>query len=406
MIERMAKPIGIIGLLITAGACSEGAPTPIVERDSAGVRIVENVDPQWGEAPAWTVGAEPMTVIGGAEAGEPHQLYRIAGATRLSDGTIVVANAGTHELRAFSESGEHRWSAGRQGEGPGEFRSLTWMDRLGGDSLLSFDQRLDRLTIHDGNGNLVRTFKVGNAGDAGAFPRLPLQDGRLFASARTIFQAGQLETGVRADSTLGLMFSMTGELLDTVGVFPGTESYLETDGRSITVMEYPFGRSTHYATSGSHLHVGHNAAYEVRTYSARGGLERVIRRRGVEKAITAALLNDRIAEILAGIESDAYRQRVEQAYDDLPTREGRLPAYSALAADADGYLWVRDYPEPREAGNEWDVFGPDGRWLGSVEIPPGLDVIEIGTGYVLGVWESELGVEQVRSYPLSRGDGG
>jgi hypothetical protein len=382
------------------GACSETAPAPIVERDSAGVRIVESLDPQWGEVPAWDIGTEPMTVIGVAEGREAHQLYRIAGATRLSDGTVVVANAGTHELRAFSESGEHRWSAGRQGEGPGEFQSLTWMHRIEGDSLLSFDQRLDRLTIYDGSGNLVRSFKVGGSNDVGAFPRLPLHGGRLFASARTLFQASQLESGVRRDSAQGLMFSMTGELLDTVGVFPGTDTYLETDGRSITVVEYPFGRSTYYAASGSQLYVGDNAAYEIRTYSPRGVLERVIRRRGVEKAITGTLLKDRIEEILEGIESDGYRRRVEQIYDDLPTREGRLPAYSEIAADTDGYLWVREYPEPGELGNAWDVFGPGGRWLGSVQMPADLDVLEIGIGYVLGVWESELGVEQIRLYPV------
>lgn len=406
MIDSLGKLIGVSAFVMAVGACVENAPAPIAERDSAGVKIVENLEPEWGEVPAWQVGAEPVTVIGAAtEAGAQHQLYRVAGATRLSDGTIVVANAGTHELRAFTESGDHRWSSGRQGEGPGEFQSLTWMHRFARDSLLSFDQRLDRLTIHDRNGNLVRTFKLRGVAEAGAFPRLPLQDGRVFASARTVFQGGQLETGVRADSTLGLMFSMTGELLDTVGAFPGSETYVETDGRRITVVEYPFGHSAYYATSGSQLHVGHSAAYEIRTYSPRGVLERLVRRGGVERAITATLVERKIEEILAGIERENYRRRVEQVYDDLPTREGRLPAFSEIVTDTDGNLWVQEYPEPGEPENTWNVFGPGGRWLGSVEMSPDLDVIEIGSGYVLGGWESELGVEQVRVYPLSRGEG-
>lgn len=41
------------------------------------------------------------------------------------------------------------------------------------------------------------------------------------------------------------------------------------------------------------------------------------------------------------------------------------------------------------------VFASDGTLLGRVPFPPGIEVLEIGTDYVLGVTEDELGVERV-----------
>lgn len=54
-----------------------------------------------------------------------------------------------------------------------------------------------------------------------------------------------------------------------------------------------------------------------------------------------------------------------------------------------------------------------GAWLGRVELPPGLPmlrgtavrsapVLEIGPDWILGVWEDELGVQQVRLYRLRK----
>ena len=45
-------------------------------------------------------------------------------------------------------------------------------------------------------------------------------------------------------------------------------------------------------------------------------------------------------------------------------------------------------------------FDPDGRWLGTVEMPAGPRVREIGDDYVLGTATDELDVEHVRLHRL------
>ena len=58
------------------------------------------------ESPRYRVSDEPRLQIGSANDGES-ALYRVTAAVRLRDGRIVVANAGTRELKFFDSSGVH-----------------------------------------------------------------------------------------------------------------------------------------------------------------------------------------------------------------------------------------------------------------------------------------------------------
>ena len=51
---------------------------------------------------------------------------------------------------------------------------------------------------------------------------------------------------------------------------------------------------------------------------------------------------------------------------------------------------------------DWWVFEPDGRWLGTVRMPEGLDLSQVGEDFILGTHRDDLGVERVRLYGLTR----
>ncbi len=96
------------------------------------------------------------------------------------------------------------------------------------------------------------------------------------------------------------------------------------------------------------------------------------------------------------------------------------PAYSNLLPDQSGRVWVIrsgrgsynplcDDPEPPRGTECWieeaiiDVFGSDGRYLGSVELPENLDlrpVPFIRDDLVIGVVEDEAGTIMVKRYRL------
>ncbi len=111
----------------TADAGS-GAQSSFTVRDSAGIRIVESTEP--AEDRPWVISDSPLFQVGNVSGRPEYELYRVRGALRLSDGSIVIANGGTDELRWYSLTGEFLHSAGGTGEGPGEFLALasvfTW----------------------------------------------------------------------------------------------------------------------------------------------------------------------------------------------------------------------------------------------------------------------------------------
>jgi hypothetical protein len=50
----------------------------------------------------------------------------------------------------------------------------------------------------------------------------------------------------------------------------------------------------------------------------------------------------------------------------------------------------------------WLVFDPSGVWMGTVELPPNLDLFEVGEDYVLGRSRDEMDVETIRLLRLLR----
>jgi hypothetical protein len=89
--------------------------------------------------------------------------------------------------------------------------------------------------------------------------------------------------------------------------------------------------------------------------------------------------------------------------ESMPIPDHR-PAYSRLVMDSDGFVWAAQYHRRVHSGYSvnWEVFSPEGEWLGGFTTPSGLTVFEIGSDYLLGVYRDELDVEHVQLYGLTR----
>ena len=101
--------------------------------------------------------AEPMFSIGPSqEVNSPYELFRVAGAMRLPDGSVVVMTQGHYEVRRFGPDGTHLWSRGRHGEGPGEFELPELLPTCSSDNrIVIYDLSHYRVTILDNDGELV-----------------------------------------------------------------------------------------------------------------------------------------------------------------------------------------------------------------------------------------------------------
>ena len=96
-----------------------------------------------------------------------------------------------------------------------------------------------------------------------------------------------------------------------------------------------------------------------------------------------------------------FRPRAIRPRGGLPP-SGHAPGYDRLVAADTGEIWARRSMLPRGATAHWDVFQPDGRYLGRVDVPAALRLHGVSDGQLLGVHEDELGVQRVQAWNLRR----
>ena len=387
----------------TATACgdAEEHPSGLVStaRDSAGITIMENERPAPGSRLGWRIGEAPTVSIGALEGDPEYELYQVRDASRLPDGRIIVANAGSGELRVFGESGAHLASWGGRGEGPGEFGDFAapWsVEPWPGDSIVASDLYARRASIFDANGVHGRTFLLEDP-----YYRLHgvLPGGRMFLGTVPSFTAGIMRTGmVRRDIEYAVA-APDGSLHATLRKYPASEWYIFAE-RGMAVYPQPFSHSAIARVWGDLVVINSNDFYEIRAYTPDGAVARIVRRDHDARSPTQADVDEYLAEQYA---DDTEQERAETMAEltDMPLLEA-FPAFGRVEIDLMGYLWVEDYQLPGEPAPAWTVFDPEGRVQGLVEIPPDLTIFEIGEDYILGRVSDDLGIERVQLWSLDR----
>lgn len=391
------------GSVLVASACSGGPvrrSAGAVVTDSAGVTIVTS--PAAMQAfEHWTLAPDPEVRIGSAGGEAPYQLYQVTGAVRLSTGDVVVANGGTNELRWYDSDGTYRFSRGGTGNGPGQYRGLRTLLVLGGDSVLAGDLLLNSAHLYSPEGDLVRSWRIGELGHLVApAPFARLADGTFVAMTER--QLSQPPGYVRSEMVV--VRYRDGQVLDTVAVAPGGESYYSRCGPSnqaICNWSVPFGLRAHAVAHGTRILVGNGDGYVIRVFDPSGHLTAVYRRDVPRGAVTSARVG-RWADSVVAATSDRWKPSARRALAEAPTPDS-LPSFVDLMMDADGDTWVARPDTAADGGASWDVLGPDGAYLTTVEVPRGLKLTQIGDGFLVGIARDENDVESVEVFRIAKG---
>lgn len=394
--------VGLVlaGLIACGGTDGDGSFRSVTVTDSAGIRIVQNSAVP-ADARAWAVHG-PILEIGRWEGDAAYELFGVRGAQRLSDGRIVIANDGSHQLRFYDSTGRHELSVGGEGDGPGEFRAFRFgsLRRFAGDSLLILDAAQSRLSVFDPAGRFVRSLTSPEVFSfailAGVFP-----DGSALVYRQ--FDVGaEMETGVSRPDVEVYHLSTDGSAPSSLGSFPGPENYMHVSNegwaRGVTLW---YGRSLEVAVADDRVVVAPTDRYELRILNRDGKLRGLVRMEHDPVSLRPADFDSVRNRRLRFTEDAESRDRWAQIYDAMP-RPPSLPAFRSIMADADGNLWVQDYTRSAQAGGRWTVFDREGRALGKVVTPDGMWVTDIGSDYLLGVVRDELGVEGVQLWGLAK----
>lgn len=399
------------GWMSLAAACSPGTDRgpQVTMRDSAGVSIAENPTPDDSLANVWWRLDEPELDIGGFDAVEPYALYRVSDALRRTDGSIVVANAGTSEVRFFDAEGSHLRTTGGEGDGPGEFRSLGGLERGEADTLLAFDSRARWISVLSPEGAFVRSIALEGAA---LIPRI---EGRLASGRFLSISAGIGDLSGRQDGTevtrndvALLMLAADGRSTDTLLTTPGPErvfKVMQSSGQimSISLTTPPFGRTPTYALFGDEVYVAPQDAAEIRVFGEDGALRRIVRTGREPEPITEAHLaayeEDRIQRLPEERRAEA---RASGQFGDIPHGDF-VPPYARVTTDLTGNLWVADYADPTDPPNRWTVYDPTGGVLARISLPERLTPYDIGDDWILGRELDDLDVDHVRLYRIVKG---
>ena len=394
-------------LALSLAACSggdAGGEWAGTELDSAGIHLVHNpAEGLWSEGEAWTF--EEDLRIGALEGPVELQFGQITAMDVDAEGNIYVADSQAQEIRVFGSDGSHLRTLGGPGNGPGE---------LGGQLTAVFADDDGRVRVVDLMNQRVNTFAP-DGSSAGSFPLdmtggIPMRweelpSGRLLAQLRGMNMPG-MDAHEEGDPLV--VFSDEGEVVDTVHYLPRGQMMDFSGGvPSFTLFET---EPLWEAGPGGTLLTAVNTDYRVQVRDADASIRHVLtrpfERRPVEEADKEVFL--RLMRQAMEDQGQAPPQAIDMMMDRVSFAES-YPAFGNLLAGPLGSVWVQRILtasdvrgeedveiDPQDLGSpDWDVFDPQGRFLGVVTLPRRFTPMTVREDALYGVWLDDLDVQHV-----------
>ena len=402
------QPAFIVIALATLSVACDRSTIPrstSTERDSAGIRIVESSAPSWEAGKGWRLDSALLTA-GRADGPAVEQLHRVSGAVRLSDGTLVIANGGSRQLLRYDRHANFLGATGAQGEGPGEFQALTWVGRMRGDSIVTWDRGLNRITIFTPAGVYARDFRPTLTENPMSLEvKGALSNGRFLLARSASFISATGSEGIQRQPITGWVIDSAGVERASIGPFPGEAISLspaKSPPGAVIRMPVLLGASTLFATGKDAVHVVDTDLFAVRMYRPDGTLFAVARRpftlTPVQPEDIAAAVDEQL-ERLPPV--PAIRDGMRAGFERVPPPQ-HLPVVDAIRVDSNDDIWLRVGASPRATDATWTVLDPRGRWLGDVSLPASLTLLEIGADYLVTLDRDDMDVERVRVFGLRK----
>jgi hypothetical protein len=394
MMGRMGRMGGMGRLLLPLllAGCSEAGSSAARTRvfDSAGITIVDNSDAHAPDIATWSVDSVPILRIGREDSSDAYRFDGVYDIARLSDSTIVVAE-GSPSIRFFDKHGQFLHAVGRRGDGPGEYRVISMMRRIHGDSLLVWDFGNLRITTLTPGGDYQRS-EHGLLSVAYFFARDAFADGALLGTASNGISSAP--PGILHIKEAVVRFDPGSGAVDTLAQIPTSPSYV-MGGTHFNMTSIPYSAGVLAIVAGQSAYVGSSAKFEIGRYDERGRLLRSVRLDRIPEPLGEDIRNAYITRALSRARADADRERLKAQFGEVPFPEA-LPAVGALAVDVDSNLWVSSYATSDSLPTQWTIFDPEGRLLAETVTPAHFRVSEIGSSDIIGVRADSLGIEQVQ----------
>jgi hypothetical protein len=365
--------------LILVAACTD--PTAqdaaqVTTRDSAGVSIVEYSRAAVAALPVWQLG-EVLTVLGGEDADENHDMTAVVGGL-LSDSGFVVADKVNMQLRQFSASGQLRAVSGGRGNGPGQMVSLTNILRTPA-GLVAMDFSRGVLVVFDDSLRLRREVSSREFEGGVRYGVFGVErDGTIYARGgpRRGHPLTPQPSDIRRETEVVERLHPGSGRVDSLFTTLGMEYYHLDTGMRVR----RFGmRSFVHRTSDGFV-TGEGERWEIIGPDSTGTIRRVIRLDWPRRSVTEAMRTEQLR--LDHMEIDALPpggfvgiRRIAALDFADPRFPDSLPPFDRSSLGRDGTLWLREGSAPTDSLHRWFIFRDDSL-LGMLALPSGLEVLD------------------------------
>lgn len=388
-------------MLCGIAACDDrdSGPPLVVQRDSAGIRIVEAIRPLWGDSSRWNIDPEPIVDLTLSGSSPAHEFFQVGTVVGRPDGSIAVTDRNSQEVRVFTRSGEHLGSFGGPGQGPGEFSNLQRIKNAG-DTVLALDYD-GRVTVVDSDLAVLRTLNLPHT----TTDLYYLGDGAILTESYSLTAWEEVANELVRPPEALMLFDLDGVRIDSIGETRGSESYVYRDDERWADAACLFARRSHIAVLGQRIFRGPSDLMQVDELDMTGTVVRILRIPDYPLALTdAQVAAERDAhldiDLPPGMTLPPFIRRINAA---LPSPAAR-PAYAEMLVDPSATIWLELYRgrSEQDRPQEWLILDADGTWLGTVEVPGRFRVTDITLESVLGVWRDEVDVEHPQVLRLTR----
>ena len=291
----------------------------------------------WHEGSEWTL-TDAVTIGSRDDSGDA-VFGRVSDLALDQRGRVYVLALSPPEIKVFASDGSYIRTMGRGGHGPGEFALATGMRFDPRDRLWVLNQGNQRYSVFDTSGALLREFPRRMASAV-----LRWRD-RAFGPTGDLFDMVMYGTSSGFQHRYARYDTLTAQFVDTVPlpVLPQGTPF----GWGV-ITPTPLGWWAGVATD-----------YRLWELTRAGDTVRVVERE-YEPAGLPKAQRDSIRDAMR-----LLRERSRGAVN-LPVPEHER-IFDAFFVDNRGYVWVQLSRTPDERVTSFDVFNPEGRYLGAVK---------------------------------------
>lgn len=309
-----------------------------------------------------------------------------------SHGRVYVADWLHPDVIIIDPDGDVDRLIGGRGEGPGEFRRVSSVQIIAGDTLVAFDRSLLRITTFTPETfNVIGSIKLGSGRMLPLAASRVMQDGKFLVSYSWPYTATNSRTYSRQPNTLRVLDASGAVLNDSVLSFPPDQQLIVMSRGLLQVGPHPFGRRSIVRTTGrDRIVFAWTDSLGFGVFSLAGHLADELRMEHSNIPVTPSELA-RLEALVPASAVEALRSWQPRTW----------PALKGMVVDDHERVWLGITSEPEFALAEWAIFDITGQYMGSVFLPSTVELHVVKRNKAYGVETDELDVPTIVVYELT-----